>query len=174
MMDVGLAANAFEDMGWGCVARIPTDDDSDGTANECDICPSDETNSCDPDGDGIVGENVLAPCATGQTEGCEDNCPFEPNNADPDVQRDTNGNGRGDACECGNADRSTAVDIFDALHIAKGTLTPPLVTITHPRACDADGNGSCDIFDALRVAQATLTPPIGTIVQSCAAATEAP
>ena len=103
-----------------------------------------------------------------------DNCPFEPNNAGEDIQRDTDGNRRGDACECGNADRNMAVDIFDALHIAQGTLQPPLVEMIHPRACDADGNGTCDIFDALRVAQATLAPPLAEIVQECEAATIAP
>jgi hypothetical protein len=78
---------------------------------------------------------------------------------------DSDGNGRGDLCECGNADSNTSVDIFDALVIAQGTLTPP---------CDADGSGSCDIFDALKVAQATLTPPLTTIVQGCDAATVPP
>ncbi len=104
----------------------------------------------------------------------QDNCPFEPNNSGNDIQRDSNQDGRGDACECGNADRNEKVDIFDALHIARGTLQPPLVTMIHPRACDADGNGSCDIFDALRVAQATLVPPLAEIVQECEAATVAP
>ncbi len=68
-------------------------------------------------------------------------------------------------------DRNEKVDIFDALHIAQGTLSPPLVEMIHPRACDSDGNGSCDIFDALRVAQATLAPPLDEIVQECDAAT---
>ncbi len=134
----------------------------------------------DSDGDGIPDSGGAGPCATGQTSNCFDNCPFEPNNGGvgiqrahgDDIQRDTDANGRGDACECGNADGNTQRDIFDALHIAQGTLTPPLVTIIHPRACDADGNGTCDIFDALRVAQATLTPPLDTIVEECPAATE--
>jgi hypothetical protein len=127
----------------------------------------------DSDADGIPDSAGL-PCATGQTLGCSDNCRFEPNNAGDDVQRDTDDNGRGDSCECGNADRSTTLDIFDALHIAQGTLSPPLVTLIHPRGCDSDGTGFCDIFDALRVAQATLSPPIAEIVQECDAATVAP
>ena len=80
----------------------------------------------------------------------------------------------GDACECGNADGNASVDFDDALHIARGTLQPPLVEMIHPRACDADGNGTCDIFDALRVAQATLSSPLAEIVQECEAATAAP
>ena len=138
----------------GEIYRIGDDSDGDGV----------------PDGDGIVGEKSLAPCTTGQTAGCDDNCPFEPNASGEDMQRDSDGNGRGDACECGNVDRNTTLDIFDALHIAQGTLTPPLVEMIHPRACDADGNGTCDIFDALRVAQATLVPPLDQIVQECEAA----
>ena len=129
--------------------------------------------SLDTDGDG-VRDAGLVPCATGETEGCSDNCPFESNAEGDDVQRDSDGNGRGDACECGNVDRNTSLNIFDALMIAQGTLVPPLVTMIHPRACDADGNGRCDIFDALRVAQATLTPPIAEIVQGCAAANSLP
>ena len=66
------------------------------------------------------------------------------------------------------------MDIFDALHIAQGMLTPPLVQMSDPRACDADGDGVCDIFDALRVAQATLSPPLAEIVQGCPAATVPP
>jgi hypothetical protein len=128
----------------------------------------------DSDGDGIPDSGGAGTCATGQTTDCFDNCRFEPNNDPGDTQTDTDQNGRGDACECGNADRTTAVNIFDALHIAQGTLTPPLVQLVHPRACDSDGNGTCDIFDALRVAQATLTPPLSAIVQDCPAATVAP
>ncbi|MEE8558510.1 MAG: dockerin type I domain-containing protein [Myxococcota bacterium] len=100
------------------------------------------------------------------------NCPFQPNSevdAFGPPQRDTDGDGQGDLCECGNTDGSTAVDIFDALSIAQGTLTPPIAAMANPRACDVDGNGSCDIFDALRVAQATLTPPIAPIVEACPA-----
>jgi hypothetical protein len=104
----------------------------------------------------------------------DDNCPFEPNNSGGDVQLDSDGDGTGDACECGNVDRSTDVDIFDALMIAQGTLSPPIVPITHPRACDCDGSGGCDIFDALHVAKASLEPPMVSILQSCPAATMAP
>ncbi|MEE8558153.1 MAG: hypothetical protein V3T14_09735 [Myxococcota bacterium] len=102
-----------------------------------------------------------------------DSCPFEPNGG-PESQADSDQDGRGDVCECGNVDGNTAVDIFDALRIAQGTLQPPLVEISQPRNCDVDHNGVCDIFDALRVAQATLTPPLVDIVQLCPAATVPP
>ena len=128
----------------------------------------------DSDGDGLVDGGAGKPCLTGQTENCSDNCPFEPNNGDDDVQIDSDGDGRGDACECGDVNGDSSLDIFDALMIAQGTLTPPLVTIDRPRTCDADGNGRCDIFDALRVAQASLNPPLAEIVQSCPAARPPP
>lgn len=114
----------------------------------------------DTDGDGVPD--------------CADNCAYEPNNAGDDVQLDSDGNGRGDSCECGNADGNTTINIFDALHIAQATLVPPLVDLIHPRACDVDGNGTCDIFDALRIAQATLIPPLAQIVHECEAATVVP
>ena len=55
----------------------------------------------DPDGDGVPsdgdgsGSASDAPCATGQDEGCDDNCAFAVNPG----QRDADGDGRGDACD---------------------------------------------------------------------------
>lgn len=63
------------------------DFDGDGTPNAQDECPEDPTNDCAPntdlDGDGVAN--------------AEDNCPTDFN---PD-QRDTGGDGVGDACETG-------------------------------------------------------------------------
>jgi hypothetical protein len=145
-----------------------------------DVLPSSADPNCtglvglDSDGDGIPDGGSGAPCATGETASCNDNCPFEPNNEPGDVQRDTDGDGQGDACECGNVNRNTTVDIFDALNIAQSTLTPPIASMNNPRACDSDDSGSCDIFDALRVAQGTLTPPLAPILQTCPSATVPP
>ncbi len=122
-----------------------------------DVAPSACLPGDDPDGDDLCTSDG-------------DNCPNEANADQADLDED----GIGNVCECGNADGNASVDIFDALHIAQGTLQPPVVVIVRPRACDADGNGACDIFDALRVAQATLTPPLGEIVQECEAATVPP
>jgi hypothetical protein len=133
-----------------------------------------ECSPLDSDADGLPDNGPGASCESGQTQGCDDNCPFEPNNGFVNPQLDSDGNGRGDVCECGNVNADVALDIFDALMIAQGTLSPPIVELTHPRACDADGNGACDIFDALAVALASLSPPQSTIVQSCDAATTAP
>ncbi|MEE8556267.1 MAG: hypothetical protein V3T14_00095, partial [Myxococcota bacterium] len=135
----------------------------DGTEPSCESGPGQ-----DSDGDGVLDFNGPA-CPTGQTQGCSDNCQFQPNNTDGNVQRDSNSDGVGDSCDCGNTDESQAVDIFDALNIAQATLTPPQATMNNPRACDSDGSGGCDIFDALRVAQATLTPPQATILDECPA-----
>ena len=130
------------------------------------------TGLLDSDGDGVPDEGFGAPCTTGETAGCNDNCPFEPNNEADEfgpAQRDFDGDGQGDLCECGNVDRNRRVDIFDALAIAQGTLTPPLSPMPHPRACDVDGNSDCDIFDALLVAQPTLTATTDPIVEECPA-----
>jgi cysteine-rich repeat protein len=130
----------------------PGEECDDGNTEGGDGCEADCTLPAgDTDGDGVPDNVSGSPCPSGQSQNCDDNCPFEPNN--------------------GDSPQITSVDIFDALVIAQGTLTPPLVVIPHPRACDADGSGSCDIFDALKVAQATLTPPLTTIVQGCDAAT---
>jgi hypothetical protein len=69
-----------------CANLLGGDEDGDG---RCD----------DGDRSGIPGD---APCASGQGEGCDDNCPFLPN-AD---QLDSGGDGQGDACEAPGARRS--------------------------------------------------------------------
>ena len=127
----------------------------------------------DTDGDGIPDNWTGIPCQSGQSENCDDNCPFEPNNGQS-PQQDANGNGRGDLCECGNVNGDARLDIFDALAIALGTLQPPIAELPHPRACDVDDNGVCDIFDALAVARATLQPPLVTLLQTCESATTVP
>ncbi|MGD9159533.1 MAG: PASTA domain-containing protein, partial [Desulfobacteraceae bacterium] len=61
------------------VTTSPTDTDNDGILD-------------DGDNSGTAGDN---PCAGGQTEDCDDNCPAIPNPA----QEDINNNGVGDICE---------------------------------------------------------------------------
>ena len=69
------------------------DTDGDGLGNVCD---ADDDNDGIPDDGNQNGLTTDAPCATGQTVGCDDNCTLT---ANPD-QTDSNGNGKGDACEC--------------------------------------------------------------------------
>jgi hypothetical protein len=137
-----------------------------GTEPSC----SDEPGGLDSDGDGVEDNGGASFCATGETEGCKDNCPFQPNNEPGNVQRDSFGTvGQGDSCECGNTTEDSSLDIFDALNIAQATLSPPIAVMNNPRACDSNGDAACSIFDALRVAQATLSPPIAAIVEDCPA-----
>lgn len=96
----------------------------------------------DPDADGFdyTGE---AACTGGQVFGCEDNCPFVLN---PD-QADVDGNGIGDACECGDASGDGRVNTTDVRLIqrcAVGQLEGPTCT----GLCDVTGDGRCDTTDA--------------------------
>jgi len=77
-------------------------DDGNGATVD-DFCDQDGcTGLPDPDGDGVAnsGYDLVGTCTNGQMEGCNDNCPDDPN---PD-QADADGNGVGDVCyvlKCG-------------------------------------------------------------------------
>jgi len=68
------------------------DMDSDGMGDVCD--PDQDGDGIDEDGDGS-GEAGDNPCTGGNTEDCDDNCPFDEN---PD-QADIDNNGIGDICQ---------------------------------------------------------------------------
>jgi len=70
-----------------------------------------------------------------------DNCPFF---ANPD-QIDANGNGRGNACECGDQDGNGSVAVSDLIAINLAILNPALVT----PLCDANGDGLCNVSDII-------------------------
>jgi thrombospondin type 3 repeat protein len=72
-----------------------------------------------------------------------DNCPYL---ANPD-QRDTDLNGRGDACECGDQNGDGRVDVRDIVAINLAIFNPPLVT----PLCDANGDGLCNVSDIVAV-----------------------
>lgn len=85
----GLPAPAYPEANDpGGMSYDPNADfDGDGTINSEDECPEDPQNACAPDTD-FDDDGI---------ENSEDNCPLTPN---PD-QRDTGGDGVGDACETG-------------------------------------------------------------------------
>jgi hypothetical protein len=76
----------------------------------------------------------------------EDNCPLVPN---PD-QSDTDENGIGDACQCGDVNGDGVTNVTDALAIARGE-----VVSENPNfgKCDVSGDGVCNVTDALQIAR---------------------
>jgi hypothetical protein len=96
---------------------VGTDTDGDGTRDEFDACPSDAEN--DVDGDGLCG-NI-------------DNCPAMAN----EDQRDTDGNGVGDACEpVADTDRDGIQDTADNCP-----------AVANPEQADRDRDGIGDLCD---------------------------
>jgi hypothetical protein len=79
----------------------------------------------DADGDGAPGS--------------ADNCPFWPN----PLQGDADGNGIGDACECGDQNADRTVDVRDVLAINAAIFDPSRRTAL----CDTDFDGDCDVLD---------------------------
>ena len=73
-----------------------------------------------------------------------DNCPFY---ATAGPVPDTDFNGRGDDCECGDQSGDGFLTVDDLLAINAAIFNPPLVT----PLCDANNDGSCDVSDILAV-----------------------
>ena len=118
------------------------DTDGDGIGDACD---------CDIDNDGIF-DNLAEGCADnpgkcsgGQTEDCDDNCPF----VDNPGQEDSNDDGLGDACEC-----DPDGDGVNDPNVA-GCVGPPTCGdvcdncpgIFNPEQTDTDGDGDGDACD---------------------------
>lgn len=76
----------------------------------------------------------------------QDNCPRRPN-AD---QADADGNGIGDACQCGDVTGDGSTDTVDAFAIARGEVSS---ASPHFDKCDVDGDGSCNTADAFAIAR---------------------
>jgi hypothetical protein len=90
----------------------------------------------DSDGDGILDAS--------------DRCPFFP---DP-LQTDSDGNARGDACECGDQNGDARVDVTDIIAINLAIFDPSRVTAL----CDANRDGLCDISDMVAVNAEIFSP----------------
>jgi hypothetical protein len=76
----------------------------------------------------------------------EDNCPHVPNSD----QADTDGNGIGDACQCGDVNGDGVTNVTDAVSIARGEV---LSASPHFAKCDVNGDGACNVTDALSIAR---------------------
>lgn len=75
------------------------------------------------------------------------------------ISSDTNGDGIGDICQCGDSSGDGDVDIVDAAITARelAALGPGL-TSTSPNLCDLDLSGSCDAPDLTLLRQALAEP----------------
>jgi hypothetical protein len=157
----------FDRVGDVCDPEVNIDNDGDSITNDIDNCvevanvdqkDKDQDglgDACDQDidGDGILqaqGDPPLDPCTGGTTTNCSDNCPFD-RNAD---QKDTNGNGIGDACDpdldgdgycnpwlCG----SVPVDPDTGKPVCAGSDNCPKLANSDQADTDHDGVGdACD------------------------------
>lgn len=133
----------------------------------------------DADCDGIPDDGAPGnvPCATGQTSGCDDNCPYTANPG----QGDTAGvglisrpDGIGNECQCGDVDADGRVSPFDAGMIGRAIRIPQVGTLTRPDLCDVGGPLGCSIVDYAIVLQSQNTPPTATVFQQCEAASPLP
>jgi hypothetical protein len=109
----------------------------------------------DPDMDGV--------CST------IDNCP----NAANTGQQDADGNGVGDACECGDVDASNHVDAVDVARIRAGLAgVPGIVPSSGASRCSVIGTSTdCDVRDVAVLLRTLRTPPLGPgISRVCSAA----
>jgi len=66
---------------------------------DVDDCNDEPGNVVDEDGDNVCDDGGVEFCATGQSVGCNDNCPDDANNDVGDVQTDSDRDGKGDVCD---------------------------------------------------------------------------
>jgi hypothetical protein len=70
-----------------------------------------------------------------------DLCPFVPRGRTP--HRDSDGNGIGNECECGDQDGNFTVNVADIVAMQKAIYQPGLATAL----CDTNGDGRCNVSD---------------------------
>jgi glucose/arabinose dehydrogenase len=146
----------------GDIYRIGSTDPvcDEGTDSDCDGIPD----------DGAPGD---VPCATGQFEGCDDNCPFASNPGQEDTAGIGSGSapdGIGDECQCGDVSGDGVVSSADSVIILRSQLVPPTAVMSRPDLCDVGGSVGCAGADSVIVLRAQLVPPTATIQQVCAPA----
>jgi hypothetical protein len=102
----------------------------------------------------LVGDLLVSAFPTGPDRDADgvgnaaDNCLFTPNGAQVDSDLD----GIGDACECGDVNGDGFTNTVDALAIARGEVSGG------QPSCDVDGDGLCNTVDALKIARGEVTP----------------
>jgi hypothetical protein len=108
----------------------------------------------DTDADGICDGGPGNFCARGETTDCKDNCQFVPN---PN-QEDTNWDGVGDACQCGDVTGDGHVNGTDSVFIIRYALGlfSPLFKV--PGNCDVIGDGKCNGLDGYMITRHGLSP----------------
>jgi hypothetical protein len=79
-----------------------------------------------------------------------DNCPFF---ANPE-QTDSDGNARGNACECGDQTGDGTVNVLDLVAINRAIFNPALATAL----CDANNDARCDVSDIIAANVETFSP----------------
>jgi hypothetical protein len=142
-----------------CDAGDP-EDDGDGVADALDSDPRDRFRCGDVDGDSCedCAGGSAAPASDGpdldgdglcnlgdpDDDGdsvldAADNCPFY---ATPNVA-DTDGDGRGNACECTDQTGDGRNDVLDLLAINRAIFSPALAG----PLCDGNNDGLCDVND---------------------------
>lgn len=93
-----------------------------------------------------------------------DNCPLHVN---PN-QRDTDSDGLGDACQCGDVDGSGTVGLADAVILLRALAAPPTAVMARPDLCDTGGGPGCSVADAAILLRSLLVPPRATVSRRCA------
>jgi cysteine-rich repeat protein len=116
----------------------------DADADTCDDCTSGTDapagDGRDTDGDGACDAGDPDDDADGIADG-SDNCPFYAS-ADP---TDTDGDGRGNVCECTDQNGDGRNNVVDLLAINRAIFNPALVT----PLCDGNNDGLCSVNDII-------------------------
>jgi len=125
----------------------------------------------DTDGDGVPDDGDLSgddadnPCDTGETALCDDNCENVANNSGSDIQKDTDDDGEGDACDDDDDDDGFTDDQENSLGSdpLNADSTPEHISLPWTCTdgidndldglpdlfdCDTDGDGIANYFDA--------------------------